>query len=112
MKLADLSKSLTKIYNLFANEWIVDNFDSEPFDFRVYVRKGEVDDLTDYVVEVYTDRPIPHTLYYKDRESHRADGVHYSTVIHKLKELASYIDNFGHFQNTLGVQLMDLDNEL
>lgn len=112
MKLADLSKSLTKIYNLFANEWIVDNFDSEPFDFRVYVRKGEVDDLTDYVVEVYTDRPIPHTLYYKDRESHRADGVHYSTVIHKLKELASYIDNFGHFRNTLGVQLMDLDNEL
>lgn len=112
MKLADLSKSLTKIYNLFANEWIVDNFDSEPFDFRVYVRKGEVDDLTDYVVEVYTDRPIPHILYYKDNESHKADGVHYSGVVKKLKELASYIDNFGHFQKTLGVQLMDLDNEL
>lgn len=107
-----LSKSLTKIYNTFANEWIVDNFVSEPFDFRVFVRKGDSSDTTDYVVEVYTDRPIPHTLYYKDKDAQWADGIHYSSVIDKLKELAQYVDNFGQFKKTLGVQLMDLDNEL
>jgi len=107
-----LSKALTKIYNTFANEWIVDNFVSEPFDFRVFVRKGDSSDTTDYVVEVYTDRPIPHTLHYKDHEGQAAWGIHYTELINKLKELAQYVDNFGHFQKTLGVQLMDLDNEL
>ena len=109
MTLPQLSKSLTSIYNKLGNLWIVENLISEPFDFRVYVRKGDNSDLTDYVVEVYTDRPIPKTLQYKDPEKHKgADGIHHSVLSYKFKQLANYVDTFGDFKKTLGVQFMDL----
>lgn len=108
MTLAQLSKALTSIYNSLGNEWLTTNFVTEPFDFRVFVRKGDESDLTDYVVEVYTDRPVPKTLEYRDKESNVADGVHFSVIQYKFKEFTNYIDRFGDLGRTLGVQLMDL----
>jgi len=107
MTLPQLSKALTSLYNSLGNAWIVENFESEPFEFRVFVRRGDNDDLTDYVVEVYSDRPIPKAMNYKDK-SQPVHGIHYSVVQHKFKELAEYIDTFGDFRKTLGVKLMDL----
>ncbi len=107
MNLKQLSAALTSLYNTVGNKWLTDNFETEPFNFRVFVRKGDNDDLTDYVVEVYSDRPIPKAMNYKDK-SKPVHGIHYSVVQHKFKELAEYIDTFGDFRKTLGVKLMDL----
>lgn len=107
MNLKQLSAALSSLYNTVGNKWLTDNFETKPFDFRVFVRKGDNDDLTDYVVEVYSDRPIPKAMNYKDK-SKPVHGIHYSVVQHKFKELAEYIDTFGDFRKTLGVKLMDL----
>lgn len=111
MTLPQLSKALTSIYNKLGNEWIKENFESEPFDFRVYVRRGDDDDLQDIIAEVYTDRPFPESLTYKQnvKKNFRVDGVHNSVVINKFKELANYIETFGALGRTFGVVLMDLE---
>lgn len=113
MTLPQLSKALTAIYNKLGNEWITENFESEPFDFRVYVRRGDNDDLQDIIAEVYTDRPFPELLTYKEnvKKNFRADGVHNFVVRTKFKELANYIDTFGGMGRTLGVVLMDLETK-
>jgi hypothetical protein len=108
MTLNQLSKSLSSIYNTLGNRWLTENFETEPFDFRVYVRRGYDIDLTDFVAEVYTDRPFPKDFSYKEKQN--ADGIHYSVVQYKFKELAQYVDTFGDFRKTLGVELMDLIN--
>lgn len=84
-------------------------FDFSSFIFRVNVRKGNDDDLTDYVAEVYSDRPIPKTFQYKDPKKHKnLDGIHHSVLSYKFKKLANYVENFGDFKKTLGVKFMDL----
>jgi len=110
MTLPQLSKALTSIYNTLGNDWIVENLVSEPFNFRVYVRRGDHTDLQDYVVEIYTDRPIPETIPFRNpsEQPSKADGIHHSVLRNKFKEMAKYVDNFGGFRKTLGVQFMDL----
>jgi len=113
MTLPQLSKALTSLYNKLGNDWITENLISEPFDFRVYVRRGDETDLTDYVIEVYSDRPIPRSLLYKQgkEESTWAYGVDISVLKHKFKELASYVDTFGSLGKTIGVTFMDLQTK-
>ena len=108
MNLTEMSKSLSSIYNTIGNKWIVENLKEEPFDFRVYFRKGDHDDLTDFIAEVYTDRPIPKTIDWKDQSKHKSDGIHISVLSNKFKELADYISIFGDFRKTLGVKFMDI----
>lgn len=108
MNLAQFSGQLTKLFNRLGNQWLTDNFETEPFDFKVYVRKGDSSDLTNYVVEVYTDRPIPLTIKYKKGKGpHGVDGIHYSVLSGYLKNLISYVREFGGLGQTLGVELMD-----
>ena len=111
MTLPQLSKALTSIYNTLGNKWITENLKSDPFEFRVYVRKGDDSDLQNIIVEVFTDRPIPQTLpYINPDEHHGFDGIHYSFLINKFKEFADYVDRFGDLGRTLGVKFMDLEN--
>ncbi len=110
MTLPQISKTLTSLYNTLGNKWIVDNLKSDPFVFKVFVRKGDHLDLTDYVIEVYSDRPIPRTIPYRDplKQPSRADGIHHSVLARKFKELTEYVDRFGELGKTLGVDFMDL----
>ena len=111
MTLQQLSKALTSIYNTLGNEWITENFISEPFEFRVNVRMGDKpSDLYNIIVDVYTERPIPRFIPYKEGRVW-ADGIHHSVLSNKLKELANYIERFGEFGRTLGVNLVNLEND-
>lgn len=88
------------------NQWLVENFETEPFDFRVFVRKGTLDDLGNIVLEVYTDRFIPFTFKYKEEKlPNKVDGIHYSVLINKLKDISKYVLH----DKVLEVKLMDLD---
>jgi len=113
MTLQQLSKALTSVYNTIGNDWITENLVSEPFEFKVYVRKGDSTDLYSYVIEVYTDRPIPETIPYKDPSNQisRADGIHISVMRDKFKKLANYIETFGGFGKTLGIDFMDVKRD-
>lgn len=112
MNLKILSNQLSKIYNTLANEWLTKNFVTEPFNFRVFVRRDySGDSLGDYIVEVYTYDLIPKSFEYREevKKDKFADGIHYSVLSNKLKELIKYVvPNMGDFQKTFEIRFMDL----
>ena len=109
MNSKQISLLISKIFNTIGNSWLVENFETEPFDFRVFLRKGDDSDLTDYVVEVYTDRPFPKTLKYRDELNKWADGADISSISYEFKQLLNYIDRWGDFRKTVSVNFMDMD---
>jgi hypothetical protein len=104
----ELSKILEKLYNTLGNSYLTENFDTEPFKFKVNVRKGDRDeDLTGYVVEVYSVPNLPATFRYKGNEK---EGIHISVLRTKFKSFIPYIDsNFGRFGRTIGVRFMNVN---
>lgn len=110
----NLDRILEKMYNTMGNKYLIDNFDTGPFEFRVNVRRGDRDDdLQDYIVEVYSTPEVPRSFRYKpDNENkigHRV-GIDISVLGHKFKEYASYVDpSFGKFRKTIGVKFMNVD---
>lgn len=108
MNLAQLSKSLTSVFNTVGNKWLEENFGEGPFDFRVYVRKGGHDETANYVAEVYSEPPIPKGMNWKDPSQHNTHGIHYSVFENKLKELSNYVDVFGGLGKILKIKLMDV----
>jgi hypothetical protein len=107
MNLKILSNQLKKIYNTLGNEWLVSNFKTEPFVFSVFVRRGDEMDVWDYVVEVYSHPQMPNAFEYKDELNKPFDGVDISVVRGKFKEFINYVESFGGFQKTIGVEFMD-----
>ena len=111
MNLKILSNQLSKLYNTLGNEWLVNLVETEPFDFRVFVRRADSpDDLHDYEVEIYTDRQMPKSFRYRqNKNSSLYEGIHLSVVSNYFKNLAKYVDpSFGEFRKTLGVSFMDV----
>ena len=108
MNLKVLSNQLTKIYNTLGNEWLTSNFVTEPFVFSVYLRRGDPMDTTDYVIEIYSHPQMTETFKYKKELEKNVDGVHISVLRNKFKELANYVERFGGFGNTVGVNFMDM----
>ena len=105
----DLSKILEKIYNTLGNKYLTDNFDAEPFEFKVKIRKGDRDDdLQDYIVEVYSIPDMPESFMYKSGKKDGNDGIDISVFKHKLKELIRYVDtSFDGFIITVGIRFMN-----
>ena len=108
----DLEKALNRIYNRFGNKYLTDNFDTEPFEFEVRIRKGyrseNYNDLTDYIMEIYSVPDMPDGFNYKGGKRNGSNGIDISVFKHKLKELMGYIDtSFGGFGRTLGIKFMN-----
>ena len=105
----DLSKVLEKVFNTLGNMYITDNFDAEPFEFRVNVRRGDRDDdLQDYIVEVYSIPNMPESLNYKSGKRNGSDGIDISVLKHKFREFIKYVDSsFGGFGRTVGIRFMN-----
>lgn len=108
----DLEKALDRIYNRFGNKYLTDNFDTEPFEFKVRIRKGyrseNYNDFDDYIVEVYSVPDMPESFEYKGGKRDGNDGIHISVLKHKFKEYIGYIDSsFGEFRKTVGIKFMN-----
>lgn len=106
--LRQISSSLNSIFNTLGNNWIVENFELEPFNFRVYLRQTGHDEehLGKYIAEIYTDRFVPRNL--KLSKKHRKkgkDSVSYTTIEKKFKELSKYLD----LKDGIEMKLMELD---
>lgn len=103
-----LNKILEKLFNTLGNDYLTDNFDVEPFEFKVNIRKTEYgdDELYNYIVEVYSTPDLPKSFMYKDDEK---NGIHISKLNHLFKEYVKYVDSsFGQFGKTLGVKFMNV----
>lgn len=108
----NLNTILEKIYNTLGNKYITDNFDVEPFEFKVRIRKADRDDdLQDYIVEVYSTPNLPRNFDYKDGKRDSVNGIHISVLGGKFKEFIQYVDSsFGQFRKTVGIRFMNKDN--
>jgi hypothetical protein len=104
----DLDKKLEKVYNTLGNKYITDNFISEPFEFRVKIRRGDRDDdLQDYIVEVYSIPNMPKSFTYKPEKNEFLNGIHISVLKSKFKEFIKYVDSsFGGYGGTVGVNFI------
>ena len=102
-----LNKILEKLYNTLGNEYLTENFDVEPFEFKVNVRKSKYDnDLQDYIVEVYSTPDLPKSFMYKGDEK---NGIHLSKLNSVFKGYVKYVDSsFGQFRKTIGILFMDV----
>jgi len=100
---------LEKIYNTLGNKYLTDNFDTEPFEFKVRLRKGDRDDdLQDYIIEIYSVPDMPDGFNYKSGKRNGSDGIDISVFKHKLKEFINYVDSsFGGFGRTVGIRFMN-----
>jgi hypothetical protein len=107
---------LEKMYNTLGNSYLTKNFDTEPFEFKVNVRKGTYDnDLQDYIVEVYSNPDLPKSFIYKSDSDENSDekygigGIDISVLRGLFKEYVNYVDSsFGSFGKTVGVKFMNV----
>jgi len=105
----NLNTILEKIYNTLGNKYLTDNFDTEPFEFKVKLRKGDRDDdLQDYIIEVYSIPNMPKSLNYKSGKRNGSDGIDISVLKHKFREFIQYVDSsFGGFGRIVGIRFMN-----
>ena len=105
----ELEKALDRIYNRFGNKYLTDNFDTEPFEFKVKIRRGNrEEDLHNYIIEIYSVPDMPDSFDYKGGKRDGNDGIDISVFKYKLKELMGYIDtSFGEFRKTVGIRFMN-----
>lgn len=111
MDLKQLSKVLEKLYNTMGNQYLVDNFITEPFEFNVNVRRGGDEDLHNYVVEIDSFPKMPKSLKYKPevikKDNLWVDAADKSVIVHDFKKMIDYIDtSFGSFGKTIGVKFI------
>ena len=103
----NFDKILNKIYNVLGNSYLTDNFETEPFEFDVKIRKGDgEDDLYNYIVEVYSVPDLPNSFMYKDNPN---SGIHLSKLNYEFKKYIGFVDtSFGGFGRTVGVNFMNV----
>jgi hypothetical protein len=96
MNLTQISSVLEKLYNTLGNKYLTTNFITEPFEFEVKIRYGNEQDYYDYIIEVYSNPPMPDSLQYrpeiKKQQNKKADGVHISVIIGEFKKIFDYVD--------------------
>jgi hypothetical protein len=101
MNLFQLSKQLTKLYNKLGNEWLTNEFDTEPFDFTVYVKKGdEILDKGDYLVQIYSNPWMPKSF------NRNGKKVRLEKISNKFEEMAKYITEL---DDTFEIKFMDVN---
>ena len=106
----NLNTILEKIYNTLGNKYITDNFDSEPFEFKVNIRSGNRDDdfERDFVIEIYSIPDMPNGFTYKPGKS-EYNGIHISLLKREFLDYIKYVDSsFGGFRKTIGIKFMNV----
>lgn len=111
MNLSEKSFFFEKLLNGLGNQYLTDNFITEPFDFKVKIRYGKQDEYNYYVTEIYSIPDFPKSFQYKpeiiEKENKWVDGVHISVIINEFKELFKYID----FKSDVGIVFMNQENK-
>lgn len=110
MNLTELSTVLTKLYNTLGNRYLTKNFITEPYEFDVKVRYDRDDEIADYIIDVYSNPPIPDTLIYKPeiRKEKTSDGIHISVLKTEFKKMYGYVETHQTRKTSIRVQFMNI----
>ena len=107
MNLTELSNALTRVYNKLGNKYILDNFISEPFEFKVKVRYGESDEYHKYYVDVYSVPDMPRFFTYRPEKKKNAFLADVNFIGLKFKSMIEYIDS--ERKGLIGVNFMNVE---
>ena len=107
MNLTELSNALTRVYNKLGNKYILDNFFSEPFEFKVKVRYGESDEYHKYYVDVYSVPDMPRFFTYRPEKKKNAFLTDVNFIGLKFKSMIEYIDS--ERKGLIGVNFMNVE---
>jgi hypothetical protein len=109
MNLTQLSTMLEKLYNKLGNRYLTKNFITEPFEFEVKIKHDKDNDMYDYIIEVYSNPPMPEGFKYRpeviEEKNKTAGGAHISVIRSEFKKMFEYLDtNFKY----VGVVFMNM----
>lgn len=105
-------KLFEKIIDRFVNSYLkrVTDIDYN-YNFEVKSRYGDRDsDLQDWIIEIYTDKPIPSKFQYSDeyKKKKNVDGFHQNVLAYEIKQmLPSMGIDIKSFRNTVGIKFMN-----
>jgi beta-galactosidase/beta-glucuronidase len=96
MNLTQLSTVLEKLYNKLGNRYLTKNFITEPFEFKVNIKYDKNNDMYDYIIEVYSNPPMPESFKYRhevrEEQNKTSIGVHISVIRVEFKKMFEYLD--------------------
>jgi hypothetical protein len=101
-------KIINKVINSYLKKVTDIDFD---YEFKIKSREANDDEYYNWIVEVYTDIPLPRTFKYNDeyKIKKKLDGFHHNILSNEIKDiLASIGVDTKSFGNTVGVKLMNL----
>jgi hypothetical protein len=109
MNLTELSFVLKKLYNSLGNNYLTKNFITVPFEFDVKVRYDRDDAIADYIIEVYSNPPMPKSFEYvpEVKEKKVTDGVHISVIKTEFKKLYEYVETDKSRKRFVSVKFMN-----
>lgn len=110
MDLTTLSSVLGKVYNTLGNNYLIQNFITEPFEFDVKVIYDRDDEIADYIIKVFSKPAMPLSFYYTPeiKREKNLDGVDISVIKEKFKEIYKYIETGNTTKKFVRVQFMNL----
>jgi hypothetical protein len=106
---------LEKLYNILGNRYLTKNFITEPFEFKVKLRYDREDEFFDYIIDIYSNPPMPQILQYrpevKEEKNKTTDGVHISVIRSEFKKMFEYLDNNNNYKRYVGVVFMNVEQK-
>jgi|688.fasta_scaffold167378_3 hypothetical protein len=109
MNLTELSVVFEKLFNKLGNKYLTRNFITEPFEFNVKVRYGTDQEYHDYIVEVYSNPPMPNTFKYRPeiikRDNKVAEAADISVINSEFKKLYDYVKSDNRYY---GIKFMNV----
>ena len=107
MNLTELSNALTRVYNKLGNKYIIDNFFSEPFEFKVNVIYGDPYEYHKYYVDVYSVPDMQQFFTYRPEKKKDAFRADVNVIGIKFKSMIEYIDS--EKKGLIGVNFMNVE---
>ena len=107
MNLTQLSEMLEKLYNKLGNRYLTRNFITEPFEFKVKIRYDRDNEIHDYIIEVYSNPPMPNTFDYRpevrEEQNKTASGAHISVIKGEFRKIYYSIETNENRKRFAGV---------
>jgi hypothetical protein len=101
-----------KVINKVINSYLKKVTDID-FDYRFEIKSREAndDEYYNWIVEVYTDIPLPRTFTYNDeyKINKNVDGFHHSVLSNEIKNMLTSMGvNITSFGNSVGIKFINL----
>ena len=107
MNLTQLSEMLEKLYNKLGNRYLTRNFNTEPFEFQVKIKYNRDNELYDYIIEVYSNPPMPNTFDYRpevrEEQNKTAYGANISVIKGEFRKMYHSIETNENRKRFAGV---------